>query len=64
MEKIKKIATAIRKFFYLKASDLPGYMSAEEIAEAMRPRPMTQEYKDKLPCEFAKTVSAILGKDA
>ena len=46
--------------FYRKEDGSPGYMSTKEIAEAMKPRPMTQEYEDKLPWEFAKTLRKIL----
>lgn len=59
MKKIKKILTAVRKFFYLKKSDLPGYMSAKEIAELMN-RPPSNIEPSKSLVQFAKTVSKIL----
>lgn len=59
MEKIKKIVTAIRKFFYVKESERPGYMSVEEIARIMN-YPLTKEQEESFPREFAKTVRELL----
>lgn len=62
MERIKKILTAVRKFFYLKKSDSPGYLSTEEIADIMS-RPLTPEQEASFPREFARTVTWILEKE-
>ena len=62
MEKTKKTITSIRRFFYLKESERPGYVSVEEIAEIMN-RPLTPEQEARFPREFAKTVAQILNEE-
>ncbi|MDD2753639.1 MAG: hypothetical protein PHT44_03460 [Candidatus Portnoybacteria bacterium] len=59
MEKIKKILSAIRKFFCTKESERPGYVSVEEIARIMN-SPLTKEQEESFPREFAKTVAELL----
>lgn len=39
--------------------NMPGYMTVEEIAEAMKPVPYS-EIADQLPIEFARTTRSIL----
>jgi|GEM_PF-3214931 len=62
MERRRKILTAIRRFFYLKESDSPDYMSPEEIAEIMS-RPLTKEQEAGFPREFARDMAQILEEE-